>query len=89
MNHCQGQGGGWRLPSSAELQSLFKAELPGVQCGEYSCKVSERFSLSGPWFWSNERNGSSEAWFVSLFTGARFSSLVGTGYRRALCVRRP
>jgi PAS domain-containing protein len=90
MNHCQGQGGGWRLPSSAELQSLVKAELPGVQCGEYSCNVSEHFSLSSYRFWSNERNGSSVAWSVYLYDGARYSTHVDHySGRRALCVRRP
>jgi hypothetical protein len=94
--YCSQLGAGWQLPSSAQLQSLFKAELKGVQCGSSRCKVSKHFSLSNYWFWSHElaKSGglfsSSEAWSVTLDHGNRYSDrVVHSSHTRALCVRRP
>jgi hypothetical protein len=87
--HCQGLGSGWSLPTVAQLQSLYDNNLPGIPCGYYSCKVSNQFRLSNPWFWSSESNGSSEAWLVGLDNGGRDSHSVGYSLFRALCVRRP
>ena len=88
--YCQNKGSGWGLPSVSQLQALVQAELPGVNCGVYTCKVSDRFSLSSVAFWSNERNGSSVAWHVYLSYGGRYSDhVVDYDFMRALCVRRP
>jgi hypothetical protein len=87
--HCQGLGSRWSLPTAAQLQSLYDNNLPGIPCGSYSCKVSNQFRLSNPWFWSSESNGSSEAWLVGLDNGGRDSHSVGYSLFRALCVRRP
>jgi hypothetical protein len=91
QSHCRGLGGGWSLPTVAQLQSLYNKDLPGIPCGSgRTCEVSDRFRLSNTLFWSSEPNGSSEAWLVGLFYGDRYSGHVGTSsFRGALCVRRP
>lgn len=84
--YCAAKGGGWRLPSTAELQSLMGGE--GTDCDGYTCEVSPLFRLTDPFFWSNETNGSSEAWNVLLNTGHRHSYRRSfDSYHRALCVR--
>jgi uncharacterized caspase-like protein len=91
QSYCQSLGGGkWSLPTVEQLQSLYRAELEGVTCGSYTCKVSNLFRLSRFWFWSAEQDGSSGAWRVALTYGYRGSGHVGgnTNYA-ALCVRRP
>ena len=90
QSHCRSLGGGWSLPTVAQLQSLYDRNLPGVKCGKSTCEVSDQFRLSDVWFWSSEPNGSSDAWLVILGNGDRFSYLVGLrNSLRALCVRRP
>ena len=78
--YCQGKGGGWGLPTVAQLRDLYNAGAVG------------RFRRTGSWYWSSELNGSSEAWSVNLDLGQRGSFLIGYGdlkQLRALCVRRP
>ena len=83
-------GGGWRLPSMDELEGIYdRSETLTTSCGGYTCEVSPLFSLTGYWYWSDESNGSSEAWFFSLGDGSRASLTVSyPGLLRALCVRR-
>ncbi|MGE0371862.1 MAG: protein kinase [Gammaproteobacteria bacterium] len=84
--YCAAKGGGWRLPTTAELLSLMGGE--GTLCGGVTCGVSSLFRLTSYWFWSNEMSGSSGAWGVRLRSGARAShhrSLDDD--KRALCVR--
>ena len=86
---CKRKGAGWRLPAASELQALHDS-TQSVACGRWTCRASPKFHLSGPWFWSNERQGASEASFVYLTTGARSSTHVGNrNGLQALCVRRP
>jgi len=93
-NYCASKGSGWRLPTVAELQSSHQSGQ-AMPCGatlfiSNTCKVVSKSRLTGPWFWSNEPNGSSEGWTVTLINGSRFATDVE--YRskhRALCVRRP
>ncbi|MBK6511600.1 MAG: DUF1566 domain-containing protein [Haliea sp.] len=87
--YCDGKAGGWRLPSSAELQSLNDdSSAVSLSCGPVTCKISPLFHLTWASFWSNETNGSSEAWTVFL-PGLRLSSDVSSArHHRALCVRR-
>ena len=94
--YCESKGSGWRLPTVAELENSYKNGQP-TPCGsyqatqtQYTCKVSSKSHLTGPFFWSKEPNGSAGAWSVDLFSGTRLTFPVETRYnRRALCVRRP
>ena len=87
-DYCKRKRGGWRLPSADELQALFDATQP-VPCGRWTCGASQKFRLSGPWFWSSERSGSSEAAFVYLTTGNRNTVHTANRYGlQTLCVRR-
>lgn len=70
---CSKMIGDWRLPSIDELLAL------GKPAG---------FRFTGSSYWTNERNGSSEAWLVSLDWGRRGSSDVSRSKNfRVLCVR--
>ncbi len=87
--YCDNKGGGWRLPSTSELQGIFDASL-SIPCGMFTCRTSSEFGLTGHWFWTNERNGSSEAFLVSLIDVDRGAIHVKSrSNERALCVRRP
>jgi hypothetical protein len=76
--YCANKGSGWRLPTSAELKSLYNTAHSGVPCGDYTCKVESKFRLTGPFFWTNERESSSGAFTVFLSTGLRNACHVGT-----------
>jgi len=88
--YCASKGSGWRLPTVAELQSSYQSGQ-STPCGQWTCKVASKSRLTGrPAFWSNESNGSSEAWFVYLIDGNRLASRVEYQFiARALCVRQP
>lgn len=94
-NYCANLNGGWRLPSTDELQGIYDPSgLVSSSCGTYqrrslTCKVSPLFHLTSPAIWSGVLNGSSEALFVSLDDGQRFSARVdsGGGHGRVLCVQ--
>lgn len=95
--YCAAKGSGWTLPSVAALQSLYDASgthgfsWTGPQSGTvYTIKpATPLIRLSSCCFWSNEANGSSEAWSVVLNGGDRGSGPVdGATNNRALCVRR-
>ena len=84
-------GGGWRLPTMQELSQVYTDGRDGTTpCGNHECKVSSKFYLTGPWFWSGDQgNSSSEVWMMGLHGGSRSSAAVSdSGGRRALCVRR-
>jgi len=86
-NYCASKGSGWRLPTSAELQVNYQSGH-STPCGQYTCKVSSNSRLTGPLFWTNERNGSYEAWYVPLYAGGRNARTAENGdHARALCVR--
>ena len=87
--YCASKGSGWRLPTVAELEDSYKTGQ-STSCDAYTCKVASKSRLTGPWFWSNEPKGSSEAWRVHLVSGAPNAGPVEARTRgRALCVRRP
>lgn len=88
--YCAGKDNIWQLPTVTQLQTLHDASGKQEQiCGVASCRVTPLIRLSGSWVWSNEPNGSSEAWYVTLGFGDRNSVTVGYAYAaRALCVRR-
>jgi hypothetical protein len=93
--HCQSKGASWRLPTVAELQSIYKPELPGKVCWSalfvvHLCNVSERFDLSSSHMWTSELASASEAWGVGLRYGGKHAmSSSRTAMIGALCVRRP
>jgi Protein of unknown function (DUF1566) len=89
--HCSRRGAGWRLPTVEQLQSLIGAGNRSIGCGEETCSVSDRFSLSSEMFWSSDVNRTVDGTLVSLSTGDRGrASYSGMSQRfRALCVRNP
>ena len=92
-NHCNGKGEGWRLPTVAELEGIFDL-AQSVPCGvpgsRLTCKASAKLQLSSSFFWTNQREGSSEAFAVYLADGTPNAVHVEARYfMRALCVRRP
>jgi hypothetical protein len=92
--YCRGLGGGWNLPTVQELRTLYSESLPGVPCMAKTCRVSEHFRLSSPWFWSSGNSGAialdaSEAWVVNLSTSDTNRFPITARGTRALCFRRP
>ena len=91
-HYCAGLGRDWRLPSIAELLSLFNPRL-STPCGSYAdtqftCHVWSGLRLSAPAFWTNESNGT-DAWNVDLTEGRRYTNRIRPqSVSSALCVRR-
>jgi formylglycine-generating enzyme required for sulfatase activity len=83
-------GGAWRLPTMNELAGLYDASgTLTTPCGPWTCKAPSQLRLTRAWFWSSERNGSSEACGFGLDVGDRGSAAVSAPDSvRALCVRR-
>lgn len=90
--YCAGlplAGGGWRLPTLAELVEAYTAGREGATpCGRYRCRMSPKFYLTSWWFWVDELQDASGAGPFSLHDGNRFTFTVSGGNVRALCVRR-
>ncbi len=83
---CGSLGGGWQLPSVAQLQSLYDDSKPWVD--NVGKPATDLIRLSRSAFWSAERDGSTEAWYVSLRQGQqRSTDLSYSTNERALCVR--
>jgi hypothetical protein len=85
-------GGGWRLPSSRDLQNLFLDAVgtKAVPCGEYSCGVPSGFSFSTYGFWAGDVNSSGKEPFQDFQSGYGGEAPAGFSYHiRALCVRNP
>jgi len=55
-------GGGWRMPTRAELKSLFKKEAG-------SLNMTLQLVTDGWWVWSGEIKGSSSAWYFCFDAG--------------------
>jgi len=74
-------GGGWRLPTRAELKSLYDTSKPG--------NADPVFGVSNRWVWTSELDGSSLAWYFGFNRGGErdgtrvYSNL----YTRVLAVR--
>ncbi|MDP3858921.1 MAG: DUF1566 domain-containing protein [Stagnimonas sp.] len=64
-------GGRWRLPKTAELQSIVDPKISGIRCGvAYTCKVSPLFVLPNRLAWSASKSGPFSAELVSLDDGS-------------------
>lgn len=90
--HCQGlalNGGGWSLPTLAQLQGLYQAEAADVACGRFlPCKVSPLFELSSMLVWSADQDGADAAYAFGFHVGERFWFKTDEDYNfRAICVR--
>jgi hypothetical protein len=86
---CRNIAGGWKLPSVDELLSIFD-QSQSTTCGPETCLTFSKFKLSGFWFWSNQQDSATNAWYVGLHDGSKGSSNKNSkSFKRALCVRRP
>jgi hypothetical protein len=79
---CKGltlAGGGWRLPTLAELKSLaMKGKNPSIDATFFP-------NTPGAKFWSSDPNGSSQHWYVDFQNGYENAGSVPDGLVR--CVR--
>lgn len=92
IDYCQSsklEGGGWQLPTSSQLMSLYDRKMTNpIACGDTVCKVSALFVLSRQFAWTNESAGEYLAWYVSLEYGTQYAESIRVpSYYRALCVR--
>ncbi|TAN44652.1 MAG: DUF1566 domain-containing protein [Nitrospirae bacterium] len=55
-------GGGWRLPTRAELKSLYDKSKPG--------NADTVFGVGDKWVWTSELDGSSNAWYFYFAGGS-------------------
>lgn len=66
VSHLSLAGGGWRLPTRAELRSLYDASEPGL--------VDPRFRASGKLVWTSELDADpSLAWYFNFYSGGEFT----------------
>ena len=74
-------GGGWRMPTSKELKSLYKK-------GAGSRNMTSLLKTTGWWVWSGDTSGSSSAWFFYFKGGHENWDLRTYSYgRRGFAVR--
>lgn len=79
---------GQELPTVDELRSIVDPQQL-VPCGSERCQVSPAFRLQGAAFWSNQKSGELNAWYVNLTRGNRsIHAVEGADLVRALCVLR-
>lgn len=58
-------GGGWRLPTRAELRSLYDASKPGL--------ADPKFNVSGKLVWTAEVDADpSVAWYFNFYSGGEY-----------------
>ena len=75
-------GGGWRMPSLAELKALYQKEA-----GTYN-NMDPVFRTPGVWVWSGQLKDSSFAWGFAFYSGQEGVHGLDYGYgRQALAVR--
>ena len=72
------EGGGWRMPTRAELKTLY-------QKGTGTHNFTPLLKTTGSWVWSGETEGSSSAWAFFFAGGyeawpARYRSTIGRGF---------
>ena len=93
--YCSGLGSGWTLPSTRNLESMYDASRKYPVSYVYDDETytvrpaTPLIKFTGGGYWTNRQNGASEAWFVDLTLGVRYSYPVAfPDAGRALCVRR-
>ena len=77
-------GGGWRMPTTDELEGLYKKGMGSHNLTSLLKATSKKYL----WVWSGETKGSSDAWNFGFASGYR--DWYGRGYsshRRAFAVR--
>ena len=75
-------GGGWRLPTIDELETLLARDA------RFGLKVVEPIWLTACCAWSSEEHGSISAWYMGFDAGSRgFVTRDYADDARALCVR--
>ena len=90
MNHYQAEdyvrnlslaGGGWRLPTSVELKSLYDPSKKD--------RVDPMFNVGEFWLWTSELDGTSGAWDCDFLGGGRCrrDDAYANGMVRVLAVR--
>lgn len=58
-------GGGWRLPTRAELRSIYDASKPGL--------VDPKFKVGGKLVWTSELDADSSAWYSNFYSGGEYT----------------
>lgn len=85
--YCSQRGSSWRLPTIGELTALYGIGA-GTRCGSLVCRVSANFLLTGTWYWSATRDGTTQAWSINFASGLRhLSNVADATSNRTLCVR--
>lgn len=86
---CKSLGAGWRLASAGELKSLGTSDTR-IRCGSGECQAPAIFGrLEDAWVWSEETDGNTKAYAMSLATGAAASLSMHSVAAIALCARSP
>ncbi len=68
--HCASKGGGWRLPTYAELDTLFNVNISErAECGDLTCRISGLFTLAAPAVWTSGRYRPTEMVAMDLNLG--------------------
>lgn len=89
--YCKSLGAGWELPRIDELHAIHLPEgATGQACiGRLTCKMTPLIAVSGLTPWSQDANGTEEAWYLYLADGEKYAyDITDSHGRRALCVRR-
>ena len=66
VSHLGLAGGGWRLPTRAELRSIYDASKPGLS--------DPQFKVGGKLVWTSELDKDpSLAWYFNFFSGGEYT----------------
>ena len=78
LNAC---GGGWKMPSQAQLKSLFHQ-------GAAPNNLNAAYKTTGWHIWSSETDGEYNAWYYYMSSGTTYSGRrTSNGSTRAFAVR--
>jgi hypothetical protein len=62
VGNLEVDGGGWRMPTRAELKSLYQKDS-GPR------NITPLLEVTGWWIWTGETNTASQAWIFSFSNG--------------------